>query len=347
MTSSALGTAAARRLVFMVAWLLVIDGFVPAILQYLEHRRYESHVPFRFEGSDFFGLGPLVAYLKENPRADRGRTVFMGNSVIFGFKLPTDEALPGVFEQLNPQTRVFNLAINNLETGSSYLIAKEIVESVDLFVVLLAGDGAAAVLPRLIEVDPADLVRFGLRTPDSSERALTPLLNRWQLYRDSYRLQNALFGSSTRMYIYQHKADLPRRVLARISRSVATRTDGQSLEANAPPAAIQLEAPMASRPPDVHRTRELAARHRLLLDFARLITAHGKRVVFLDFLDYWKPLPKADCADINAIIGRNATVLQVAVPQSLRLDTAHLTATGSLELASALSSWLTVVGEAP
>jgi hypothetical protein len=65
-----------RRLVFAVAALVVADRFEPALLRSLEEARYEDPAKdFRFGNSDLFGLGPLVAYLREHPHGRQRRVL--------------------------------------------------------------------------------------------------------------------------------------------------------------------------------------------------------------------------------------------------------------------------------
>lgn len=303
----------------------------------MEQRRYESNALFRFEGSDFFGLGPFVAYLRDVPHGARPRTVFLGNSVIFGYKLETSETLPAAYQALNPQVKVFNLAINNLETGSSYLIAKSIIDSVDTLFVLLSGTNATPTLAQFIPVDAADREHFGLLPPNRTELELQHALDFWRLYRDAYRLQNAMFGSSTRMYLYQHKASMAR---AAVRSLTSVGREFEPSAGDAPPGveqgSVDMQVPMSTRPPSIQRLRELSGQYPLLFKFATLAVGHNRRIVFLDFIGYWTPLPDADSADLNAHFAPHATVLQLKIPTDLRLDTQHLTARGARIVARSL-----------
>ena len=68
---------AVRRLAFAVAALVAADRFEPALLRSVEEARYEDPgKDFRFENSDLFGLGPLIAYLREHPRGRQPRVLF-------------------------------------------------------------------------------------------------------------------------------------------------------------------------------------------------------------------------------------------------------------------------------
>src|SRR3989338_6540526 len=109
-----------RRLVATALTLAAIDPFVPAWLARAERTRYESDRVFRFEHSDLFATGPVVEYLREHPHGDRPRAVFLGNSVVWGFRLPAEDSLPVRFQQLEPSVRVFNFAVNGFGIVSAY-----------------------------------------------------------------------------------------------------------------------------------------------------------------------------------------------------------------------------------
>ena len=106
------GRPALRRLIVAVLTLAVIDVFVPGWLARAERARYEGGGVFRFAYSDLFGIGPAVEYLGDHPRGDRPRAVFLGNSVVWGYRLRTEDSLPVQFQQLEPSVRVFNFAVN-------------------------------------------------------------------------------------------------------------------------------------------------------------------------------------------------------------------------------------------
>jgi hypothetical protein len=182
----------ARRLLFAIVALAAIDLFIPGLLQRLEVARYESNREFRFENSDLFSLGPLVQYLLEHPRADRARVVFFGNSVVWGYFLEPNDSVPAQFQRLTPEARVFNLGINGFESGSAYLITKNIIDAVDTIYLFHVGGTAHPMLPQLVTVGPGDVARFTLTPPDDVEVRLGGLLGFWHLYRDAYRLQAAV-----------------------------------------------------------------------------------------------------------------------------------------------------------
>ena len=114
----------ARRLVFALVALVILDRLEPMVLRSLERTRYEDPArDFRFENSDLFALGPLVGYLRDHPRGPLRRVLFLGNSVMFGYELQASEALPARYQRLDTSAKVFNAGINGMATASSYLIA--------------------------------------------------------------------------------------------------------------------------------------------------------------------------------------------------------------------------------
>ena len=336
----------ARRLLFLLVWLALIDQFVPAALARLEHARYESIGRyFRFEGSDLFGIGPVVAYLRDVPRGDHPRTVFMGNSVIAGYKLQTDETVSAAYQRLRPDTKVLNVAVNNLGMDSSYLIAKQIVGSVDTFVVLWSRTTPLPALPEMIEVDAADLKQFGLPAR-SYEASLERTVRFWHLYHDAYRLQNALFGSSARMYVYQNKAPIARALFRALLRRPAV-TPASDDAAPQTTATMDMRLQRSAAAPSAARLDSLAKAYPLLWNFASLIKSQGKRGIFLDMLGHWKDVPEEDCADLNAYFAPNVSIVRVTVPQVLRIDTEHLTADGSRALARELAATMSSIDGRP
>lgn len=323
-----------RRLVFAVLWLAVIDQFVPGLLRRVERERYEGGRVFRFENSDLFPLGPLVSYLREHPRSDRRRVVFFGNSIMFGYGLAAAEAIPARFQAEQPGIRVFNAAFNGAELDSSYLIARAIVESVDGFFVLVAPRGHAnPMLPSLIPVEQGDLRDFALHPPEPIERRLQSLAGVWKLYASRYRLQAALLSTSTRQYVYLHKRDIARRLLAPFSPPAPAPpspwppSDGQ----------VDLRAPRSAAEPNEGSRREFRQRHQLLCKFGDLARSHRKRAVFVQVEGVNFELTDTEVADFNAMFAPFAEVVILAVPPSLKYDTLHVTPQGARAAAAALS----------
>jgi hypothetical protein len=269
---------------------------------------------------------------------------------MFGYKLGAAETIPAAFQRLDPHVQVLNLAINNLQTGSSYLIGKQIIDSVDTLYVLMQGNGAMSNLAQLIDVDVPDRERFGLEAPNSLETALRGYLGFWKLYRNAYRLQNAAFGASTRMYVYQNKAVWARAAARGLlgqpsspGHTMPLPTDAPT--ANAPPIAVS--QPVAAAAPTPERAGALARKHPVIWDFGTLAAAHEKRLILLDFIVHSKELPDADVADFNAYFGPQVTMVQLTIPEALVFDSQHLTAEGSRLAARALVEWQRSSGHAP
>jgi len=307
-----------RRLLFAILWLALIDLFIPPVLQRAEYARYETGAVYRFENSDLFALGPMVRYLREHPRGPRRRTIFLGNSVVFGYGLETRDALPAQFERLAGDTRVFNAAVNGSESGDSYLVGKAVIDSVDtLYVQLIPRDGARPILGTLLPVDDADARRFALDHTDPVEAKLQSLLGRvWRLYAVNDRLQAALFGTSARQYLYLHKRELLLAALGRGRHPVG----GQA------PSPVGPEGQARRLSPH----REGSALPRTLLDLADVAKTHRKRLVILDFQQ------RVAAADFNAQYAPYAEIVTIDVPQALRVDTQHLTPAGANAVAAAL-----------
>ncbi|HKS22901.1 MAG TPA: hypothetical protein VJZ76_08910 [Thermoanaerobaculia bacterium] len=307
-----------RRLVMMVLWLIVFDQFVPPLLEVLERRHYEGTTVFRFENSDLFALGPLVDYLREHPRHERRRIVFFGNSMIFGYFLKPEDAIPAQYQRLQPGARVYNAAINGQEVGTGYLVGKDILDSVDVLYIQAAGVRANEMLPSLIPVDDGDLRRFKLAPPDRVETRLQSWLGRvWKLYRYNYRLQAALFGTSTRVFVYMHKRDLARlfRVPLLQPTSFAP-VHGQ----------VSLRAPRKAG----------AVAPSIKSDLAQLARARGKRVVFIEF-EWGTPVQdEAEVAAFNAAYAPFAETVIVHVPPEVTFDGMHATPAASAQIAEVL-----------
>jgi hypothetical protein len=328
-----LGNRAVWRLVFVVLWLAAADRLVDPALSSLEYRRYERGRVFRFENSDLFGLGPLVEYLHEHPRGERPRTLFFGNSIVWGYGLAADAAVPARLQDLAPDTKVFNVAINGFGMGSSYLISRAVIDSVDRLYVLRKGEAADPILPSLIPVSADDVLTFNLLPVDRVERALERAIGWWHLYRSAYRLQASMFGTSTRQFVYLHKGDLARAVLRPL---IAAQNDAKQAP-GVEGAQIELSYPaFAGRPlPDEERSVE--EKDPLMWRFATLARDHGKRLTLLQFDGYSAPMAVDDIATFNAAFSPSAEILVLRVPRSLTFDGMHLTATGSAALAAVLA----------
>jgi hypothetical protein len=329
-----LASRSMRRLLVAAVCLLAADPLVARILRPAEEARYESDRLFRFENSDFFALGPLVEYLDEHPSGARPRAVFLGNSLVWGYFLAAGETLPARFQELVPGARVLNLGINGLQTGTAYLITKQIIEAVDYVYLFDAGPGANPQLPQLIPVEDADIERFALHPPDRLERWLEQRLAFWHLYRYSYRLQVAFFGTSTRVYAYLHKADIFHALRTGLFGTPTTRGTVAPAEPDA--RGLVLEAPVATNPPLAARLQALADRHSLLWDYATIVRAHGKHAVIVQTPSTPHPLTQEDRADLNAHFHPHIRFVRMEAPPSLLADPLHLNAAGAGAVAAAL-----------
>ena len=323
----------ARRLVLTVVWLLLFDRAVPPLLELAERTHYESAAPFRFENSDLFGLGPLVDYLREHPRHQRRRVVFFGNSMIFGYFLTPVQAIPARFQKLQPEARVYNAAVNGQEMGTSYLVGKAIFDSVDVIYVQVIGDKANEILPSLIPVDDADLRRFHLAAPNRTEARLQAWLGRaWRAYGLNYRMQAALFGTSTRVYLYMHKRDL--------ARAFRVRTLQPAADSWAPIAGhIALRAPRACGAGLSPPLAGLSPPHMrsLKTDLADLARSRGKRVVFIEFEWGGARADDAEAAAFNAAYAPFAETVIVTVPPDVTIDGQHPVPAAAAQIAEALA----------
>jgi len=328
----------ARRLLAAVLWLIVFDRFAPQLLRRLETRRYEATTQFRFENADLFGLGPLVSYLRENPHGRRRRIAFMGNSVIFGSALDPSDAVPAQFQKLVPGALVLNMAVNGSQLGSSYLITRAMIDSVDALFVQVVGEGADPMLPALIPVDDADVRRFALTAPDPLESRLRAAAGIWRMYALNYRFQAALLGTSTRQYLYLHKQDIVTRLAAPVFAPALA----------APPAApppwaaadepLVFRSPRGPTTPSGLRRRQLRKEHQLLWEFADLVKSRQKRVVFMQIDQPVTPVIEAEAADFNATFAPFAEMVIVTIPPGLKFDGRHMTPRGASALANALAS---------
>jgi len=311
-----------RRLVLILFWLIAIDQAVPFLLERLERRHYEGTSAFRFENSDLFALGPLVQYLRDHPQHAHRRVVFFGNSMLFGYFLKPEEAVPAQLQKLQPDARVYNAAVNGQELGTSYLVAKDIIDSVDVLYVQIVGAHANPLLPSLIPVEDSDLRRFDLDAPKRVETRMESWLGRvWHLYADNYRLQAALFGTSTRVFVYMHKKDPLNALRLAHPREAWPAIQGE----------VSLRAP---RKPG--RVSDWNEQLRIKNDLAALARAHHKRVVFLEF-EWTNNATDGEDAAFNAAYAPYAETIIVHVPPALTFDGQHLVPASSAAVAAALA----------
>jgi hypothetical protein len=229
----------ARRLIAALITLIIVDLAVPGVLRRLETSRYEDPSrDFRFENSDLFGIGPLVDYLREHPEGRQPRVMFIGNSVTYGYGLTAAEAVPGQYQRLDRGEKLLNVGVNGLDLGSAYLITKATLGAVD-HVYLLSRTALVdePLIGNRIPMDAEDARRFGVPAADRLEASLRRIAQHWALYRDSYRLQAALFGTSSRQFIYLHKGDLARALFSVAGAQPLAATPADGASATAPMAA--------------------------------------------------------------------------------------------------------------
>lgn len=323
-----------RRLLFAVAALAAIDPFVDPLVNRLEQSRYESAQLFRFENSDLFSLAPLDAYLREHPRGARPRVAFLGDSVVWGYFVEPTQTLPAQFQRVDPSVRVFNLAINGMATPNAYLIAKSILDSVDLFYLGDVGGPVNPALAGLVPVDDRDMERFRLPRPDRVEAALERSVGFWRLYSQSYRLQSALFGTSTRLYLYLHKGDLVRRLRGVPAPNL---TPAAIPDADRAAGRITVDDPRAPAMPSDERGIELNHRYQMLWDFAHMVAGRHKRAVLIEFAGHSTAISPADRADLNALFSPYVNFVKLTVPRDLTVDEVHLSPLGCAAVAQVLA----------
>jgi hypothetical protein len=310
----------ARRLIVAALCLAAFDPFVPGLLRRAERHRYEETQAFRFESSDLFGLGPLVSYLREHPRGERPRALFLGNSVMFGFQLRAEEAIPARFQERHPGMQVFNGAVNGFDLGSNYLVAKAAVDAVDAFYVMRGTAAVHPLLTSLIPVDTADADAFHLPRPDPVESRLRSIAGMWRLYASSDRLQAAWFGTSTRERIHL------------LTRPAITRTFAAADEA----VGVARATWRSATPPSDARRAELRRRDETLWTFAELVSGHRKRAVVIQIGTPTGAMGEAELADFNAAFAPFVEVVGATIPPALLFDGRHLTPDGARRMAEVL-----------
>src|SRR5688572_12370569 len=317
-----------------VLFLFVVDAFVPSALRRLEEARYEDVVQdFRFENSDLFGVGPLLAYLAERPAGRQARVMFLGNSVIYGYGLSAAEAVPGQYQRLHRSEKVFNAGVNGFDAASIYLVAKAAMPAIDRIYVLSRtfDPGIPIMVDRRVPIDDEDARRFGVPMPDAIEEQLQRVADQWALYRYSYRLQAALLGTSARQYLYLHKGTFARRLFATLT--------ARSIAAQPVATEVLATAPLAVEMPGPERLRDLrSVSSDLLWSFGELARSQGKALVILQVPGFAEWLPDADAvADFNRVYFPFARLVLLSVPAAQMSDGMHLTTAGSAATALALS----------
>ena len=328
----------ARRLLCAVGFLAVVDPLVLPTVRRLEHSRYESDRLFRFENSDLFGVGPVVAYLREHPRGQRPRVVFFGNSAVWGYWLQPWQTAPAQFQQMAPRSKVFNFGVNGFGSGSAYLITKAIIDSVDVVYLFHVDGPPHPTLAKLIPVSPEDARRFGLTSIDPLERNLEELLGVWKLYRYSYRLQAALFGTSTRVYLYLNT----RQILGGVWEGLLEQPmiegpiDPGPISGQENQHEVQIDTRVSHDRPSDERVRALAAKYPFLWEYAQMIRAHGKAGVIVEIAWYVSAVEDSDRADVNAHFYPHILFAKLHISPQLQTDGLHFSPIGSRVVAKSL-----------
>jgi len=326
-----------RRLVFAAIILAGVDQAVPTILATLEKRQYESPRTARFENSDLLTIVPVLQYLADHPVGSQKRVAFIGASVVWGYGLRDVDAIPAQFQVLCPNVKVFNFGSNGIEAMETYLITSRILDSVDVIYVFpnSSGDEEGPLLPRTSALGSALRVRdaeaaaadLSYRPPSLVQRTLERALDRWKLYASSYRLQNALWGTSTRQFLYNYKSRLARMALGRVKSlhdpQVRNAPDERFIETWRPPEAIK--SPVADSPERI----PLTIRHPWLLKFATLATERRKKLVVISIQTSMTTLGEKDLVTLNSMFSPYVSFIRMPYTRELTFDGVHYTAGGA------------------
>lgn len=316
--------------------LAALDQAVIPVLQHSESRHYQALHGDRFPESDLFPLGPLVEYLQEHPRGQPPRVAFLGDSRVWGYLLEPDESIPAAFQRLTPDVQVLNLGINRFRAGSSFLVSKQLLDSVECFYLFFHDDPqqqqADPLLPTLIPVDPEDAARFGLRLPSRPQRWFDDIGRRWRLARYSYRLQAAWFGTSTRQFCYLTL----RRLMAHHSLTRHATAVHGSDASSAAAAVYRIPMQAGPLPPDAQQ--RLAQRYPFLWRYAELLAHHRVHGFFIELAQADSAMPEEDAALVNAQFRPYVAVVRLAVPTAWLMDDhKHVTAEGAAGIARSLA----------
>ena len=321
------GVRVMRQAVVAVLCLAALDRLIPGWLASAEASRYESETARRFEQSDVFALGPLVSYLREHPRGPRPRIAFLGDSVVWGYGVAADDTVAARFQARAPAEHVLNLGMNRTDTGDMYLIAKSVLDTVEtLYVFHRRPRVMHRQLPQLIPVSDDDLTRFELTPP--AHASGNELLSFWRLFRDSYRIQAAGLGTSTRVFTYSR--------LVTAGKALRRGPDRPAADVAVDPTVIGVDSGIAAAPPSAERAALLSRRHALLWDFAQMVRDRHRTAVFVELATNKVALEADERADLNARFGPEVRFVLVEVPPPLMIDGSHLNRTGAVALAEIL-----------
>jgi len=316
--------------------LTAADQAVLPLLQNSEARRYESVDPMRFGNSDLFLIGPMTEYLREYPVGPKPRTIFLGDSIVWGYLLEAGETIPANFQHLNPDVKVLNLGSNGFDAVSAYLVTQALMDSTDTFYYVYEQDDLDRrphpMLARLIPMSSADASRFELELPPPWTSAFNRAARSWKLARYSYRLQGALFGNSGRQYLYSKGKQLGAFLRGSSGQEGAVEGSGRTA------LRVQWSSPSTGSSLSEGEAGDLARRHPMLWEYASLLAGRQKRGVIIEFAHHKKILGDSERRQFNAHFRPFVRFAKLTVPGAyLMADEAHLTAEGTRAVASALS----------
>lgn len=328
---------AAWRLGVALLTLVVLDAWVPSIRDRLEAAQYGTTSIARLSNSDVFPLGSLVAYLREHPRGARPRVAFFGDSVVWGYGVDDVDSIPSQFQLLASDAQVFNLGVNLFSTPSSYLLATRIVDAIDVAFLIPADWPPQALLPRVLDLSDEETRRWGYPSSDRSalDRLVNGLLGRWHLYRDAYRLQTGLWGTSTKQFIYVNKSQAIAAALGRYRtpREAARLRDADSeyLRTWDVPPLIAESAARSDEVMDALRFRQPA-----LVAFAELFVSRRKPAYVIEISDRHVVLDARERAAMNERFAPYVRFVLLAPPRRLIFDGLHFTPEGTATVATML-----------
>ncbi|MDD5431429.1 MAG: hypothetical protein PHO70_00355 [Candidatus Omnitrophica bacterium] len=326
-----------RRIIFTILILAVIDIYVLTFVKKIENRYETSGTMFRFENNDFFGIAPLVDYLKENKIGKKSRIVFFGNSVMFGYQLGANDTIAAKFENIaGSNYKCFNLGINGLGEENAYIILKNLIDSVDLVIVLHSPSGKVPIqgLYQHLDIDDEDAAFFKINNKESiiNKRLSYYVGKIWKLSKYSHRIQNGLFQTSTKNYLYLHKADLFSFLSAKKSSGLLP-FDSDSCEdliVNRHIPELKDYKLTKADSGSINLNETEAA---LYKKFFKLASLKRKKIFFFG-LDHYAPYNKKELSEYNRLFGPSLVFMNLESTESFTFDKTHLTTKGSCAVAN-------------
>lgn len=327
---------AAWRLGVALLALTALDQWVPSIRDRLEVAQYETIPIARFTNSDVFPLEAHIAYLREHPRGPVPRVAFFGDSVVWGYAIHDVDSIPAQYQLLATETQVLNLGVNNFATPSAYLLASRVIDAIDVAFLFPADGPSHALLPRVLDLTDAEANRWGYPPPDRTalDRWTNALVSRWQLYRDAHRIQAALWGTSTKQFLYVNKRQLVGAVRKR------WRGERQSAVRNAPDSAyLRSWDVMPAVETAEDRGGEIdgvRGRQPALVAFAELVAGLQKHAYVIEVAEGRELISTNERASMNARFAPYVRFVLLTPPKRLRFDGLHFTPEGAATVASML-----------